>query len=94
MQGVARLNRKAKVAALVFALMTVGLVVFGFLVVPPAQRFHFMGWAELSLGGLFVSLGIDRRQSGYASGSLYIGVGVFLVVVVLVGTLLAPAHAH
>ncbi len=53
-----------------------------------------MGWAELSLAAMFLSVGVERFQQQRAGGTLYVGVGVFLVVVVLIGFVIMPTHVR
>ncbi len=88
------MDRIAKIATRVFALTTIALIVVEFLFVPVRDRYRFMGWAELSLAAMFLSVGVERFQQQRAGGTLYVGVGVFLVVVVLIGFVIMPTHVR
>ena len=77
----------------VFAVTTFALIVVDLMFVPVADRFRFGSWVELSIAALFLSIGTNRLQNqSRAAGTLYIAVAVFLVLVVLIGTFLLPAH--
>lgn len=77
-----------------FALTTIALIIADVFFVPPQGRFHFVGWVELSLAALFTSVGVNRNGENRGGGALYIGVGVFLLLVVLIGFVFVPSHAH
>jgi hypothetical protein len=72
--------------SLLFSTITIVLIVFEYIFVKSQNHIHHVtGWALLSLGLMFLADGLnrylDRRQAGFA----YLGVGLFVILVVVTG---------
>lgn len=80
-------SKLLRVLSMIFAVITVVLIVYKYSVVTSVNQTQYSVWANLSLSVMFLIGGLARylEKAKYALG--YFGVGIFLVVVVVITTI-------